>query len=83
VSERAKTNATEKRAQVRKAWERSPEIGEFRGTAWGAAMSFNTVDLWAGRVHGGEGKRLERQAQRILTGDTMANTNKVLELLAA
>jgi phage/plasmid-like protein (TIGR03299 family) len=82
VSERAKTNATEKRSLVRKAWERSPEIGEFRGTGWGAAMSFNTVDLWTGRVHGGEDKRLERQAQRILTGDTMANTNKVLELLA-
>jgi phage/plasmid-like protein (TIGR03299 family) len=82
VSERKKTNAADNRAQVRKAWERSPEIGAFRGTGWGAAMAFNTVDLWTGRVHGGEGKRLERQAHRILTGDTMANTNKVLELLA-
>lgn len=83
VSERAKTNAVEKRSLVRKAWERSPEIGEFRGTGWGAAMSFNTVDLWAGRVQGGETNRLARQADRILSGDTMANTSKVLELLAA
>lgn len=83
VSERSKTNAVEKRSQVRKAWERSPEIGEFRGTGWGAAMSFNTVDLWAGRVQGGEDNRLARQADRILSGDTMTNTSKVLELLAA
>ena len=83
LSDRQKNNAAEKRGLVRKAWERSPEIGEFRGTAWGAAMSFNTVDLWTGRVHGGEENRLARQAHRILTGDTMANTGKVLELLAA
>lgn len=82
ITDRMKTNATNKRALVRKAWERSPEIGQFRGTGWGAAMSFNTVDLWAGKVHGGEDNRLARQADRILTGDTMANTNKVLELLA-
>jgi phage/plasmid-like protein (TIGR03299 family) len=82
VSERKKNNAAEGRALVRKAWERSPEIGEFRGTGWGAAMAFNTVDLWTGRVHGGEENRLARQAHRILTGDTMANTNKVLDLLA-
>jgi phage/plasmid-like protein (TIGR03299 family) len=82
VSEVTKNNASAKRAEVRKAWERSPEIGEFRGTGWGAAMAFNTVDLWTGRVHGGEENRLARQAHRILTGDTMANTAKVLELLA-
>lgn len=82
VTDRMKNSAAEKRSLVRKAWERSPEIGEFRGTGWGAAMSFNTVDLWTGRVHGGEDNRLARQADRILTGDTMANTARVLELLA-
>lgn len=83
VSARAKTNAENRRATLRKAWERSPEVGEFRGTGWGVAMAFNTVDLWTGRVQGGEEKRLERQATRILTGDTMANTSKVREALAA
>jgi phage/plasmid-like protein (TIGR03299 family) len=83
VSERKKANAADKRALVRKAWERSPEVGEFRGTGWGATMAFNTVDLWTGRVHGGEDKRLERQAARILSGDTMTNTSKVREALAA
>lgn len=83
VSARAQTNAGNRRATLRKAWERSPEVGEFRGTGWGAVQAFSTVDLWAGRVQGGEDKRLERQATRILAGDTMANTSKVREALAA
>lgn len=83
VTDRAKTNASNKRAVLRKAWERSPEVGEFRGSGWGVLQAFSTVDLWAGRVHGGEGKRMERQAQRILSGDTMSNTGKVREALGA
>lgn len=83
VSARGKRNASEKRGTLRQAWERSPEVGEFRGTGWGVAMAANTVDLWTGRVHGGEENRLNRQAQRILRGETMANTSKVLELLSA
>lgn len=83
VSERKVNNAADRRALVRKAWERSPEVSEFRGTGWGAAMAFNTVDLWTGRVHGGEDKRLERQAARILQGETMTNSSRVREALAA
>lgn len=83
VSGRAQTNAVNRRAVLRKAWERSPEVGEFRGTGWGVTQAFSTVDLWTGQVRGGEDKRMERQASRILTGDTMTNTNKVREALAA
>lgn len=83
VSERAKTFAADRRATLRKAWERSPEVGEFRGTGWGAVQAFSTVDLWTGRVHGGEEKRMERQAARILSGDTMTNSSKVRAAVAA
>lgn len=83
VPVRAQTNAENRRAVLRKAWERSPEVGEFRGTAWGVTQAFSTIDLWAGRVHGGEEKRMERQASRILEGKTMANTARVREALAA
>jgi phage/plasmid-like protein (TIGR03299 family) len=83
VSERSKTNAANRRGDLRKAWERSPEVGQFRGTAWGAVQAFSTVDLWAGRVNGGEQNRLTRQAQRVLKGDTMANTTRVIDLIGA
>jgi phage/plasmid-like protein (TIGR03299 family) len=83
VSKRAVHFAEERRSTVRSAWELSPEVGEFRGTGWGAVQSFSTVDLWTGRVHGGEGNRLERQALRVLSGDTMAHDAKVRTAVAA
>lgn len=83
ISERAKTNAANKRGVLRQIYNNSSEVGEFTGTGWGIVQAFNTYDLWQGRVHGGEDKRLERQASRIIGGETMTNTSRVRELLAS
>lgn len=81
VSDRKATNVANRRALVRRTYTRSPIVGEFHGTGWGVVQAFNSVDLWGGRVHGGEAMRAERQANRILAGDTRANTERVRQLL--
>jgi phage/plasmid-like protein (TIGR03299 family) len=83
ISERALDNAVTKRGKIRQVYNLSPTVGEFRGTGWGVVQAFNAYDLWGGRIHGGEGMRAERQALRIIGGDTMANTSKVRELVLA
>jgi hypothetical protein len=50
---------------------------------WGVMQAFSTYDLWGGRVQGGEDKRFERQATRVIAGDTLTNTTQVQGLLAA
>lgn len=81
VSSRALNNAQTKRGEIRRIYTRSIEVKDFTGTGWGVVQAFNTFDLWKGKVHGGEGMRPERQATRILSGETMANTSRVRELL--
>lgn len=83
VSARKLDNAIEKRGEIRKLYHLHPTVAEFNGTGWGVLQAFNTHDLWFGRVQGGEGNRLERQATRVLAGETLTNTTKVQGLLAA
>jgi phage/plasmid-like protein (TIGR03299 family) len=83
VSERKLNNAIDRRGSIRKLYNLDDRVGEFKGTGWGVVQAFSTFDLWGGRVNGGEDKRSERQANRILTGDTMANITQVRELVLA
>lgn len=83
VSDRKLNNALERRGEIRQLYHNDPRVAPFNGTGWGIVQAFSTHDLWFGSVHGGETKRLERQANRVLTGDTLTNTTKVQGLLAA
>jgi phage/plasmid-like protein (TIGR03299 family) len=83
VSDRKLNNALERRGEIRNLYHNDPRVAPFNGTGWGILQAFSTHDLWYGSVHGGEDKRLERQASRVLTGDTLTNTTTVQGLLAA
>jgi phage/plasmid-like protein (TIGR03299 family) len=83
VSDRKLNNVLDKRGDIRTIYNLSPQIGDYKGTAWGVVQSFSTYDLWGGRVQGGENMRLERQASRVIQGNTMTNTSKVRELVLA
>jgi phage/plasmid-like protein (TIGR03299 family) len=83
VSDRKLNNALERRGEIRNLYHNDPRVAPFNGTGWGVMQAFSTHDLWYGAVHGGEGMRLERQATRVLSGDTLTNTTKVQGLLAA
>jgi phage/plasmid-like protein (TIGR03299 family) len=83
VSDRKLNNALERRGEIRQLYHNDARVAPFNGTGWGIVQAFSTHDLWSGSVHGGESKRLERQASRVLTGDTLTNTTKVQGLLAA
>jgi phage/plasmid-like protein (TIGR03299 family) len=83
VSDRRLNNALERRGEIRNMYHNDPRVAPFSGTGWGVMQAFSTHDLWYGTVHGGEDKRLERQAGRILAGDTMTNSTQVQGLLAA
>lgn len=83
VSNRRLDNALTKRGEIRKLYHHDPRVAPFNGTGWGVVQAFSTHDLWFGSVHGGETMRLERQASRVLAGDTLTNTTKVQGLLAA
>jgi phage/plasmid-like protein (TIGR03299 family) len=82
-SDRKLNNALERRGEIRKLYHSDPRVAPFAGTGWGVSQAFSTHDLWNGTVHGGETMRLERQASRILGGDTLTNATKVQGLLAA
>ncbi len=83
VSDRKLNNALERRGEIRKLYHSDPRVAPFTGTGWGVLQAFSTHDLWYGSVHGGEDKRLERQAARVLSGATLTNTTQVQGLLAA
>jgi phage/plasmid-like protein (TIGR03299 family) len=83
VSKRKLTNVQDKRGEIRQLHNLDPTVDPYKGTGWGVVQAFNTHDLWYGRVQGGDGKRIERQASRILTGETMAATSRVRELVLA
>jgi phage/plasmid-like protein (TIGR03299 family) len=83
ISERKLDNALTKRGEIRKLYHHDDRVAPFQGTGWGVMQAFSTHDLWYGKVHGGDAKRLERQATRVLGGDTLTNTTKVQGLLAA
>lgn len=82
-SERKLNNALEKRGEIRNLYHNDIRVNPFVGTGWGVVQAFSTHDLWFGSVHGGEAKRLERQANRILAGNTLTAATKVQERLAA
>jgi phage/plasmid-like protein (TIGR03299 family) len=81
ASKRTQTNSKTKRETVRKIYFDSPEVAGFKGTGWGVVQAFNTADLWTGTVHGGDDMRMERQANRIIAGETMTNTDRIRGLL--
>jgi phage/plasmid-like protein (TIGR03299 family) len=83
VSDRKLNNALERRGEIRQLYHTDARVAPFNGTGWGVMQAFSTHDLWFGSVHGGEDMRLERQAARVLSGDTLTNTTKVQGLLAA
>lgn len=83
VSERKLENALTRRGEIRKLYHKDLRVAPFAGTGWGVMQAFSTYDLWGGRVQGGEDKRFERQATRVIAGDTLTNTTQVQGLLAA
>lgn len=83
VSDRKLNNALERRGEIRDLYHNDPRVNTFTGTGWGVMQAFSTHDLWFGTVHGGEDRRFERQANRILAGDTLTNATQVQGLLAA
>lgn len=83
ISDRKLSNVIDRRFAVRKLYTADKRVKPFEGTGWGVVQAFSTFDLWGGRVQGGETMRLERQAGRILAGETMTNSAKVRDLVLA
>jgi phage/plasmid-like protein (TIGR03299 family) len=83
ISDRKLDNALTKRGEIRELYNLDSRVAPFKDTGWGVVQAFSTHDLWFGKVHGGDNMRLERQASRVLSGDTLTNTTKVQGLLAA
>lgn len=85
VSVRAKSMRQKARSSVRSIYEASPEVGDFRGTAWGAIQAVNTHEQWVAPIHA-KGRpeatvRRERQIDALLT-DGYDWTEKTREILA-